>query len=308
MLTDIKNDKSTLINADINNKMNMNIKTRIGSILFNIILDRGFFETVEGLSAENHNHSAFEVHFVTKGAAFLCVNNEQKDINENNYYVVAPGIFHEHRVNPGESFSKCSFRIEYRLLDTEEEFFPVEESRKILEVLRSITFFSSEDKNNNLKLLHEISLEMENQRLGYYSKIQSLFTQLIINLIRDISSNQRISYSIPERLFYEKRCLMIEDFFEFNYMNNPTAADLARLIHVSVRQLNRILKDNFSVSFKQKLLEKRIEMSKNLLKSSALPVKVISERVGYDTESNFCTIFKQKNGCTPNEYRLKHKL
>jgi len=285
---------------------NLNIKTRIGSILFNIILDKGFFELNDGFHTEKHNHSAYEIHFIIKGSGSVEIKGKSCEISPNSYYIIAPGIYHEQKVDLANPIGKYSFRMEYKLLGIPEDFFPIEENSRIAEIFKSIEFFSAEDIHNNLSLMYEIRNELQNQWIGYYSRIQSLFSQLIINIIRDMASKQKTGYGIPERVFYEKRNVIIEDFFEYNYNSSATAHDLAKLLHVSIRQLNRIMKDSFNMSFKQKMLEKRMEVSKSLLKNTELPVKVVSERVGYDTESNFCIIFKQKNGCTPSEYRHKY--
>ncbi|NLC67844.1 MAG: helix-turn-helix transcriptional regulator [Clostridiaceae bacterium] len=126
-------------------------------------------------------------------------------------------------------------------------------------------------------------------------------------MIRDISLRKKASYIIPEIDFFDKRHLIIENFFEANYNTNKTIHDLAKMLNVSVRQLDRIIQDSFKMSFKNKIIEKRMEISKNLLRNTKLPVKTIAERVGYNTESNFYKVFKQKNGHTPAEYRKKYK-
>jgi len=279
------------------------IKTRIGSILFTIILDRSFFEFAHDFDSEKHNHSFYEIHFVVKGSGSVEVNGQSFGISPNVYYIIAPGVYHQQRLNSENILGKYSFRMECKFANTREDFFPAEESSRITEIFKSIHFFSTEDVHNNLSLLFEIRSELLDQQIGYYSRIQTLFSQLIINIIRDMASKQKDVYDIPERFFYEKRNMIIENFFEYNYNIDASASDLAKLLHVSIRQLDRIIKESFNMSYKQRMLEKRIETAKSLLKNTNLPVKAISERVGYETESNFCAIFKQKCGCTPTKYR-----
>lgn len=282
---------------------NKYIKTRIGSILFTIILDRSFFDFEGAFNAEKHNHSAFEIHFITKGSGSVEIKDKHFDIYPNSYYIIAPGIYHEQIPDPENPVGKYAFRMECKFSNVQEDFFPVEENTRIIDILKSIEFFSAEDNHNNLALMYEIRTELLNQQIGYYSRIQTLFSQIIINIIRDMASKQKSDYQIPERIFYEKRNLIIENFFDYNYNIDASAKDLAKILHVSIRQLDRIMKECFNMSYKQKMIEKRIETAKSLLKNTDLPVKMISERVGYDTESNFCTMFKQKTGCTPSNYR-----
>jgi len=304
-IDNIKNHSN--IFPDNLNLNNLNIRTRFGSVGFNIILGSDFFKLNDSYYVENHNHSAYEIHFILKGSGLIKINGEKHPIFPNSYYIIGPNIYHEHEVDTSDPISKYSFRIDYHISEIADNFFPEEEGDRIAEIFKNIVFFSAEDVNNNLSLMLEIRNELQNQWIGYYSRVQSLFSQLIINIARDIAFRQKAEYKIPDRGSDEKRDLIIEDFFEYNYNSCVTAANLARLLHVSVRQLNRIMKDNFHTTFKQKMLEKRMEISKSLLKNTDIPVKEISQRVGYDSESNFSMIFKQKNHCTPSEYRRKHR-
>lgn len=282
---------------------NKYIKTRIGSTLFTIILDRSFFDFQGAFNSEKHNHSAYEIHFITQGSGTVEIKDRHFDIFPNSYYIIGPGIYHEQNLDPENPVGKYAFRMECKFSGAPEDFFPTEENSRIIETFKSIEFFSAEDSRNNLALMYEIRTELLHQQIGYYSRIQTLFSQIIINIIRDMASQQKSDYAIPERIFYEKRNLIIENFFDYNYSADASASDLAKILHVSIRQLDRIMKECFSMSYKQKMIEKRIETAKSLLKNTDLPVKVIAERVGYDTESNFCTMFRQKTGSTPSKYR-----
>lgn len=305
---DVKNEINDGFSIFNNPGLNsLNIRIRIGSVVFNIILGSGFFELIDSYHIENHNHSAYEIHFILKGSGLVEINGEKHNLFPNSYYIVGPNIYHEQKVDSSNSISKYSFRMDYYMLETADNFFPAEEGSRVAEVFKNIVFYSAEDISNNLLLMYEIRNELQNQWIGYYSRIQSLFSQLIINIIRDIASEQKARYKIPDMVSDEKRNLIIEDFFEHNYNSSVTATNLAKLLHVSIRQLNRIMKDNFHMTFKQKMLEKRMEVSKSMLKNTGIPVKEISQRVGYDSESNFYTIFKQKNSCTPGEYRRKNR-
>jgi len=303
------NDTNAVLNNPNLNECglnNLNIKVKIGSVLFNIILGSGFFKLSDSFHVENHNHSAYEIHFILKGSGSIEISDKTWNISPNSYYIVGPSIYHEQKVNALNPISKYSFRIDYSILNTAEDFFPAEEGIKIVEAFKNVMFYTAEDNHNNLSLIYEVCNELQNQWVGYYSRIQSIFVQLIINIVRDIASKQKAGYKIPERFSDEKRNLIIEDFFEYNYNSCATADTLSKLLHVSIRQLNRIMKDSFHTTFKQKILEKRMEVSKSLLKNTDMPVKSISQRVGYDAESNFCIIFKQKNGYTPSEYRRNY--
>jgi AraC-like DNA-binding protein len=94
-----------------------------------------------------------------------------------------------------------------------------------------------------------------------------------------------------------------ERFFCTNYHLDVTADQLAKQLHVSIRQLNRILKELFNMTFIQMLNGIRTSMAENYLKNTKMPISEISKLVGYSSISNFYNIFKQHNHCTPLEFR-----
>lgn len=88
----------------------------------------------------------------------------------------------------------------------------------------------------------------------------------------------------------------------------PAAADAGnarREMNLSTKQVNRLLQRHFRTSFKQKLLDTRLEMAKDLLRTTDLPVEQIAGEIGYASPHRFYTLFQKKLGMTPNEYRTR---
>ena len=58
-------------------------------------------------------------------------------------------------------------------------------------------------------------------------------------------------------------------------------------------------------TFVQYLTECRIAHSKELLRTTAIPIEQIAYRVGINSYSYFCTCFKRLCGISPGEFRKK---
>lgn len=52
----------------------------------------------------------------------------------------------------------------------------------------------------------------------------------------------------------------------------------------------------------------RMEMSKDLLRTSDADVRLIARRVGYSSEAAFCNVFKKTVGLTPSEFRERARI
>ena len=97
----------------------------------------------------------------------------------------------------------------------------------------------------------------------------------------------------------------MEEYIYHNYMHNVHIDDLAAQLGVCVRQVDRLMRKYYNTSFKEKLLETRIDIAKDMLTNTKENIGHIAEKVGYSLSSNFSCMFKKKVGITPKEFRLK---
>ncbi len=288
----------------------LNLKTKIGGLIFDIILDKRFFVPDMDNVVHKHKHSLYEFHYIVEGEGTVYINNIEYKVYPGCYFIVNSGVYHKQLQDDNKPIHKHCFKFEYKyqphLSDT---FFPEEESKKIIDILNQLNYFISTCNvcNNSEKvisLIRDIQEELSSQKVGFYARIQCLFTQLFIFVIRDIALDKETTYSIPQKLPYEKRSALIENFFDTHFNDNVTSDDLCKLLNLSNSQLNRILKEKYNSTFRQKLLEMRIEAAKRYLESTDFSISIIAEKVGYSSSAHFCNIFKDKCGITPGKYRI----
>jgi len=281
------------------------LQVPVGHILFRITLDTAFLDSDNlqdsNLHMENHCHSVFEIHFVLKGSYDLEVDGIVTNIAAGHYFIIPPGVYHEQKLGNGSSAKKIAFRFEYELMAPGDIMFPESETKQLYKALKSLEFCYGEDKSGLSEILIDIRNELKKRYLGYYARAQALFSRIMIDLLRENSNVQDSIYNPPIKASAQERLLIIEDYFESYY--NLNVECLADILHVSVRQLNRILKKTINMSYKQKALERRMEISKNLLKYTDMPINEIAGKVGYETMSTFSSVFRNKNGLSPSGYR-----
>lgn len=81
--------------------------------------------------------------------------------------------------------------------------------------------------------------------------------------------------------------------------------NLADFIGLSPQYISKLFKQKFNINFSDYVSKRRIEMACDLLKTTALSIKEISVRCGYNDVSYFTKVFGKSTGFTPREYRLK---
>ena len=82
---------------------------------------------------------------------------------------------------------------------------------------------------------------------------------------------------------------------------------LSEYLHCSQRQLIRKMQALYGVSFRQKLIESRMDLARYLLRSTEASVNEISTKVGYADNAAFFRAFRQHTGKTPAQYRKEKR-
>ena len=76
---------------------------------------------------------------------------------------------------------------------------------------------------------------------------------------------------------------------------------------LSEEYFSRVFKSYTGWTFKDFVLKEKMKLAGQLLSNSVLPVGVIASKLGFDNFSHFSQVFKKISGCTPQEYRKRHK-
>ena len=154
--------------------------------------------------------------------------------------------------------------------------------------------------NNDIisKYAKKIEIEFKEKNLAFEKVIYSLFEIILTMIQRNVNASNVINSSLNYARTY------IDEY----YMNNINMSELAKQVGYSLDHFIVRFKQEYNITPKQYILQKRIEVSKELLKETTLPLSIISERVGFNTYSQFVSIFKKTTSFSPLQYRQSHYL
>jgi AraC family transcriptional activator FtrA len=127
-------------------------------------------------------------------------------------------------------------------------------------------------------------------------------------LVTHVSSGPQTQYMPPFgwRRHTDREMRQLQSHIEAAFAEPATLEDMARLVHVSVRTLQRRFLAATGLTPMQYLQAVRIERAKALLESERLSVPDVAERVGYQDRVAFGRLFKKAVGVTPAAYRQQH--
>lgn len=89
--------------------------------------------------------------------------------------------------------------------------------------------------------------------------------------------------------------------------NPPALANLAHQVGTNERKLTEMFRVATGLSVFAWLREERFLLACRLLSESRLDIQQISEHVGYGSAGNFTTMFRERLGVTPRDYRLAQR-
>lgn len=158
-------------------------------------------------------------------------------------------------------------------------------------------------KNCNLaELFKSALLELENLD---YEKTLDVGVGLISRIIRQLSHIYK-SQNIDTPKFSNDG-VKLKNYLDNQVRNSsPDLAVLSKLINKSPAQTLRIFKHDFGISPIAYLIDKKINIAKNLLSKPSLSVKEVANILGFHDEFYFSRLFKDKCGISPLLYKKQN--
>lgn len=126
--------------------------------------------------------------------------------------------------------------------------------------------------------------------------------EIILSYVEEIIDHI-IKKKTDKNQYVVDRCIA---YVENNFHKAITLDDLSKEIYLSPNYIRTIFKEKTGETFLEYLTNFRLIKANKLLKDKSLKVHEISNMVGYENTSYFCSIFQKKFGASPNDYRNKY--
>ncbi|WP_040197940.1 response regulator [Candidatus Soleaferrea massiliensis] len=167
----------------------------------------------------------------------------------------------------------------------------------LLEMLTCILRISKDVGIETMDLLSgDFNAFQEILTLNNLDRVKRWFHDVCVSIIQEISTerennNNNIIYSAIE-------------YIEKNYGDNTLSVNkICEILHVSPNYFSTLFKKKMGVSFSNYLSSKRLEIAKELLRTTNLKAFQISDAIGYSESNYFSHSFKKTFGVSPTEYR-----
>ena len=174
-------------------------------------------------------------------------------------------------------------------------------------ILEKIVFSDANELNSPV-YLEDMTVMSERIRLmateylagGEYTDefLSSCLKSVIINIIRTINTH-RIKVGNQSVDVVRK----IIEYIQNNYNKELKNEAIGELFHFNPLYINRIFKEQTGVSIHKFIVNYRISIASELLRTEKYPVNEIATMVGFNDIPHFTKTFKAYKGRTPKQYR-----
>ncbi|MCW3117383.1 MAG: transcriptional regulator, AraC family, partial [Chitinophagaceae bacterium] len=128
------------------------------------------------------------------------------------------------------------------------------------------------------------------------------FKELVLSLLTN-KKNERL-LSFLHNLSNDQQPSM-EEIMQNNYAFKLSMAEYAKLTCKSVPTFKREFKKIFNDSPAKWVMKKRLTLATGLLENTSLSIRDITFECGFENQTHFSRIFKEKIGVSPSRFRTK---
>ena len=242
-----------------------------------------------------HSTSDYELHVVMEGAAKLQFDHSAPvNLPRSQAILIAPNVFH--RVQQAQS------RIERFFIQFSAE--GVRLNQLLQQAVAQFAVFPV--RQDVLTLVAELMQELSNAELYRGPIIENILTLLVLKMLRSSGIVLEEHQRQPDDSSMERKNI-IDFYFANNMTQHGGAESLATRLGLSSRQLLRLLREYYGMTYQEKLIHSRMDHALWLLRTTDDSVSSIADAVGYSSEAAFRKVFRRHFGASPKEMRSQSR-
>ncbi len=240
-----------------------------------------------------HKHSFHEIHFCLSGSCVYQVGNKQ--------YTIMPGEMIILRAEETHCLLQKTLDFNKVALGFHIIGRPDDLSGELRKSLSQRPAFVSSQTDEIATLFYSILEEAASQQTGYLAAAKAALMRVILLLARltENKSNHQPTFSLR----IDQRISEINTYIEEHLGDRVTCQDIANNVHLSSRQLNRVVQNEFGMPVSDYIDRLKCEHAKNLLLHSDMPTSRVATAIGFASEFSFSKFFKRVEGMAPSQFR-----
>jgi len=161
--------------------------------------------------------------------------------------------------------------------------------------------------------VHHVSLDIKDQILGllnnpYNAGMRNLMYDSAVNKLLMLLSNAP-EQLLPDKMTKEEVAIIhhADALIAENIGEHLSIHTIARMVGTNAFTLKRGFKAVFNMGVFKRLTSRRLDLARQYLENTDIPIGDIFMQVGYQSAAGFITAFRRKFNKTPREWRVDHR-
>lgn len=263
-----------------------------------------------------HHHHLFELLYCSEGEVVQEMNRESITMRQGDWLLIKSGVRHQSLNSAATHYGY--FNVHFDLDDTE--------IRSLLSTTPYRHIHHQDGEQSRLQfyvseleaIMHRNrteDAEQEQHFLRFEDKLllQS-YTLLIIHdvlrLLREHDSPHKQNHAPmtdkDASLFTADVAHAIEEKLSLGLCEEASVAGVAKELNLSRSQCCKLFSKVYGLSPRQYVSRQKLNLAKELLVTTNLPMTDIAEKLGFHSASHFSRQFRRWTGLSPSEFKPKH--
>lgn len=253
----------------------------------------------------------YEIILVSGGKCKITIDNTPYLCKKNNVVFLRPGITHRFECVDNSDFVQPHIHFDVSYNDKSEDTFVSFKPRNAMsdyeltliqeDVFKNVDIpyvFTPYNMEKFEKIFFGIIELFQKKSYNYELLYKSKMLELLDCILMQFDCDKTIEV---DRI--SNPVISVKSYIDNNYLSVITLDSLSEHFYINKYTLIR----KFKAVYKQNIISyyrnKRIEYAKNILKETALPICVLSEKLNFSDIYSFSRFFKTYVGCSPTAYR-----
>lgn len=241
-----------------------------------------------------HTHEWYEMFYSEQEDVIIHIDGEAHSLHSGDFIIINPGTFHYLKTTGTAAFT-LQFLCRYTTNSVHANKFPW---RHLLNTAPYKHIKGNEELLALVTFLKNAIESEHNPSIGSY--LYTLLTRMDYLQENTVTDYNAVLYDSNAGRIY-----ILDQLFFLYFSTDISLSDFARELHISNRQLSRIIQQQYGCSFREKIISLRIQQAKLLL-SQGWSTSDTAHKVGYSSVEAFRTIFASSLGITPAEFRRQN--
>ncbi|NRF94341.1 helix-turn-helix domain-containing protein [Paenibacillus frigoriresistens] len=267
-----------------------------------------------GWNYPRHHHHLFELLYCSEGEVVQEMNRESITMRQGDWLLIKSGVRHQSLNAAATHYGY--FNVHFDLDDTEIRSLlsttPYRHIHRQDSEQSKLQFYVSElEAIMHRNRTEDVKQEQHYLRFEDKLLLQS-YTLLIIhdvlNLIREHDSLSRHEPTTDKdaSLFTADVAHAIEEKLSLGLCEEASVAGVAKELNLSRSQCSKLFSKVYGLSPRQYVSRQKLNLAKELLVTTNLPMTDIAEKLGFHSASHFSRQFRRWTGLSPSEFKPRH--